>query len=189
METCTKGPAYLSIINSIQNLHINRRNMAPVETAKTALLYSSLIRAYFRLRLLTATYPHMHLSKEGQSPRDNESWLPYFCHKLTPYGCNCTIKGWKERTKGPCDPFDRSSTIWKYYIFCFLTHMQTKECANTTHVQWQPRPIDLPCSLSLLDADDAWVDGFLVAWFTEKGPLNECIFTSCRTVSDREVNN
>lgn len=65
METCTEGPAYLSIINSIQNLHFNLVNMAPVDTAKTALIYSSLIRAYFRLWPLTATYPHMHLSKGG----------------------------------------------------------------------------------------------------------------------------
>lgn len=65
METCTEGPAYLSIINSIQNLLFNPVNMAPVEMAKTALVYSSLIRACFRLRPLTATYPHMPLSKEG----------------------------------------------------------------------------------------------------------------------------
>ena len=44
-------------------------------------------------------------------------------------------------------------------------------------------------TLSPLNADDARVDGLLVAWFTEKGPSNECIFTSCRTMSDREVNN
>lgn len=47
METCTEGPAYLSIINSIQNLLFNPVNMAPVESAKTALIYSSLIRACF----------------------------------------------------------------------------------------------------------------------------------------------
>lgn len=74
----------------------------------------------------------------------------------------------------------------------FHTHTHTNE---HKHAQTHTRAYTVTATanqfatLSPHNADDARVDGLLVAWFTEKGPSNECIFTSCRTMSDREVNN
>lgn len=77
----------------------------------------------------------------------------------------------------------------KKYIFCFFTYTHKQKKHVRTHTHAVTATANRFATLSLLNADDAWVDGLLVAWFTEKGPLNECIFTSCRTMSDREVNN
>lgn len=75
-----------------------------------------------------------------------------------------------------------------FSVFHTRTHKQTKGRANT-HARSDSHGQSICHALSLLNADDARVDGLLVAWFTEKGPSNECISTSCRTMSDREVNN
>lgn len=130
METCSDGPAYLSIIHSIlkfwsgQTGPVLRQHKLPLCAQRWLWLKT--------LWCLTATYPHMYLTREGFGPSDIESWLPYFCHKLAPYGCNRTIKGW-ERTKDLYSPFDRSPTVWKKYIFCFFTYTHKQKKHVRTH--------------------------------------------------------
>lgn len=145
--------------------HLTRANRARFKAAQIAFMCSTLITTVLKtLWRLTATYPHMYLTREGFGPSDIESWLPYFCHKLAPYGCNRTIKGW-ERTKDLYSPFDRSPTVWKKYIFCFFTytHKQKKHVRTHTHMQWRPRPIDSPRSLSsmltMLEWTGSWLPG------------------------------
>lgn len=71
-------------------------------------------------------------------------------------------------------------------IYLFVTQSHTDTSTDTNAATAAANRF---ATLFLLNADDARVDGLLVAWFTEKGPSNECMFTSCRTLSDREVNN